>query len=58
MAGFREGFYLNWRYESDGDIGHRTHYVWRWTELGECERIDFASKKEAKEFLKSGEERD
>lgn len=42
-----------WQYESDGNVGHRTHYAWRWEDDGvnDVERIDFVNAKEAREYV-------
>lgn len=43
-----------WRYESDGDVGSRTHYLVRENPDAPCgvERKDYNSKAEALEALK------
>jgi len=43
----------NWYYESDGDIGHRTHYAIRDNSSKPCgtERFEFRSKKAAQDFV-------
>jgi|WetSurMetagenome_2_1015567.scaffolds.fasta_scaffold1231717_1 hypothetical protein len=44
-----------WRYESDGDIGNRTHYCVR-TDITKpfgVDRLDFKTKKQAVDFAKN-----
>lgn len=43
--------YTAWRYESDGEIGQRTHYAVRYTEEGDEERIDFPDARKARAFV-------
>lgn len=41
-----------WYYESDGDIGNRTFYAYRYLENGSIQREDFATKSLALEFIR------